>query len=355
MSHYLPSRVSNYLLRLTYQYARTAPLLNEIITASRVLVVEETGYDNWNGGQHGHDVRLYVPIEFLGKIDIDDQLQTASTIHDDLRKLTQSVEGEYIAAVRLEMEDDNDPDCQRAKPFSARPVVNPDTLTIWKPGLVRVFISHRDGHKAKAHYLAEALEPYGFSCFVAHDNIPANEEWRRVIVSGLETMEIMLVFLTDDFSDSIWTMQEVGYALGKAVPYVSLKLEARDPPGFINHTQALRGSIEKPFESAGKLAPLLAEALGRRDRMQSALVEAFVASPNWSETTVRFNRMAEVVTKLTDAEVATIVEGFRRNDQLHTAAYLRYKNHDRLRSFLDRATGSIFSVDGRSIEEEIPF
>lgn len=38
---------------------------------------------------------------------------------------------------------------------------------------------------------------------VAHETIPANEEWRKVIVSGLETMEIMVLFLTDDFPESV--------------------------------------------------------------------------------------------------------------------------------------------------------
>lgn len=350
MAFYLPTRVPSYLLRLFHQYARTNPSLHEVISSARVLVIEETGYDNWNGGQHGHDVRLYVPIEVLAKIDIDEQLTAANLIAEDLRKLSQGVEGEYINAVQLEMEEENDGDCQRAAPFSARPAVNPDNLGIWKPGLIRVFISHRNEHRAKAHELAEALEPFGFSCFVAHDTIPANEEWRKVILNGLETMEVMLVFLTDDFAESIWTLQELGYALGKAVPCVSLKLGRSDPPGFIGHTQALRGTIEYPVRSVPALVPLLAKALGRQERIRAAVVAAFVGSPNWGETTVRFQRMASVVDELSDGELGSIIEGFRRNDQLHNAAYLYHQNYRRLRGFLEKVTGHEFSIEGRVIE-----
>ena len=128
--------------------------------------------------------------------------------------------------------------------------MNPDNLSIWRPGLGRIFISHRDKHKAEARELADALEEYGFSSFVAHETIPANEEWRKVIVAGLETMEIMVVFLTDDFHESIWTNQEVGHALGRGVPIISLKLGRLDPPGFISHVQALRGSIQQPITAA---------------------------------------------------------------------------------------------------------
>jgi hypothetical protein len=165
-------------------------------------------------------------------------------------------------------------------------------------------------------------------------------------------MEVMLVYLTDDFSDSIWTMQELGYALGKGVPYVCIKLGRRDPPGFISHTQALRGSIDKLLDSTPTLAKLLAKALGRQDRTQSALVESFVTSPNWGETTVRFDRMSDVVERLSDAELQSIVEGFRRNDQLHNAAYLYRRNHHRLRSFLEKTTDREFIIEGRAIQEK---
>ena len=348
-------------MRLSLQYSRTNPLLHEIMSSSRIAIVEDTGYDNWNGGQHGHDVRLYVPLETLAKIDIDEQLEVAGVIATDLRKLCGSIEDEYVNNLVIEMEDENDVHYQRAVPFSSRPVVAPERLSIWKPGLVRVFISHRDKHKRAASGLAEELEDYGFSCFVAHDTIPANEEWRKVIVSGLETMEVMLVFLTDDFHESTFTMQEVGYALGRGIPYVSLKLESRDPPGFISQTQALRGHLADPTASAKNLSRLLAEAIGRPERLQSALVTAFCEAPNWSEAGSRFDRMKGVVTRLSDAEFAAIVEAYAKNDQLHNATYLTTKDHRRLKEFLVKATGTHVEVFGKRITstksagEDIPF
>jgi hypothetical protein len=351
VSYYLPTRVPSYLLRLAHQYKRTDPVLHEVITASRVLVIEETAYERWDGGQHGHDVRLYVPIDVLAKIDIDAQLDSAAGIAEDLRKLAQGAEGEFINAVRLEMEEQDDPDCQRATPFSSRRPLNPDNLSIWKAGLVRVFISHRDHHKAAVHELARYIEPYGLSCFVAHETIPANEEWRKVILNGLETMEVMLVFLTNDFAESVWTMQEVGYALGKGVPIVSFKLETQDPPGFIGHAQALRGSFETLAASAENLVPLLWKALGRQERFQAALVASFVDSPNWTETTSRFDRMDNIVKKLSDTELKAIIEGFRRNDQLHNATYLYTRDYRRLHRFLEKTTGKKFVIEGVTITE----
>src|SRR3546814_14055124 len=102
-------------------------------------------------------------------------------------------------------------------------------------------------------------------------------------MKGLETMEVMLVYLTDDFSDSIWTNQELGFALGKAVPIISLKLGRKDPPGFISHEQALRGHMESPVEAAKGLYPLIAKAVNRQERLNEALINSFAMAPDFTE------------------------------------------------------------------------
>ena len=218
-------------------------------------------YDRWNGGTHGHDVILFLPLEELTKIDINDQADFGESIRDSLNKLAAGTENEFYNAVSFELEDEDDAQFQRATPFSTKRSVNPDNLSIWKKGLGRVFISHRDKNKVEARELADALEEFGISSFVAHETIPANEEWRKVIVNGLETMEVMVLFVTDDFHQSFWTMQEVGYALGKNTPIISLKVEKTDPPGFVSHVQALRGSMKTPITSAQQLFPLIGNAL----------------------------------------------------------------------------------------------
>lgn len=119
--------------------------------------------------------------------------------------------------------------------------VDPDKLSIWKRNCLKLFISHRDTHKAEARRLADALEAYGISAFVAHDTIEPMTTWQHEIEKGLQTMEVMLAFVTDDFEKSVWTNQEVGYALGKGAPIIPVKFEHKDPPGFIGSKQALKG------------------------------------------------------------------------------------------------------------------
>ena len=351
--YHLPNRVPGYLQLLHGQYFRDGKnSLRDLIAASRSHVIEDTD------GNGGHDVQLFIPLEVLLKINTDDRETVAERICEDLNKLGQSTLYEFFRAVQLNVNHESDPDFQRANPVLSGPVpgpvpgptYDPDSLPIWKPGMVRLFISHRDTHKSKANELARALEPYGISSFVAHDTIEPMTQWRAEIRKGLETMEIMLAFVTDDFRESVWTNQEIGFALARKIPVISLKLQQRDPEGFIDEQQALKGRLDAPAASVQVIYNLLAERLGNRERLQSGLISVFVASQSFPQTINCFKRMVEVVDRLSHDEVKRINDGFAANDQLHKCSYLT--GSQRLCDFLKRTTGSYsFSIEGEKIIE----
>lgn len=362
MSNVLPAKLPQYLVRLHMTYEKRGDRdMRDVVAACRFYVREDAAYDNWNGGMSGHDVVFFLPLHELAKIDVEKQSDIASAIKDLLNKMSEGIENEWFNGVSFELIDENDRECQEAVPFSQTPPVNPDSLSFWKTGLARVFISHRDAHKVEARELSDALEDYGMSCFVAHDTIQPMSEWRAEIMKGLQTMEVMLIFLTDDFPESMWCHQEVGFALGKGVPIISLKLGRIDPPGFISHVQAQRGKIDSPFKSAAALFPLIGKALGQQDRLNDVLVNAFVAAPSWSDARDRFDRLVAQVNQLTDVQLETIIAAYKANNQLHGSIYLDNKNR-RLLKYLEAATGRDFEIEGKVIREvkandddDIPF
>jgi hypothetical protein len=360
---YLPTKLPSYLLRLEREYASDGNVLHRsIIQNSRSVAIPETAYDNLDGGIHGHDARLYLPLDIHSTIPLRQLNKVAESICGDLNELARQVPDEFFRAVVLDVDDENDPDFQRSIPFSERPLRNPDTLSFWKPGHVRLFVSHRDGHKKGANELAEALEAYGISSFVAHDTIKPLTEWRHEILKGLETMEMMLVYLTDDFEESIWTQQEVGYAIGKGIPVISLKLEKRDPPGFMGNVQAQKGSISDPAASAQAIYKLIAEELGAKERLHDGLVSAFVNSEDFNHARYRFDRMASNIDLLSPAQLESIIKGYRTNPNLYNAFYLD-NPAKRLVKYLKRATGNEYRIDGVDIkpieiddlDDDIPF
>ena len=357
----LPRRLPTYRLRLhAYYSSRGDDLLRDLIGNSHAYVVEETSYDNWNGGTYGHDIQLFLTMEELSKVDINDIDHVTQRISEDLNKVSASVQNEFFANVHLELFDENDEICQRARPFHFRQERNADMLSIWKRGMVRLFISHRDEHKLVANELAETLESYGISSFVAHDSIQPMSIWQTEILNGLESMEIMLALVTDDFHASVWTNQEVGFALGRNIPIVPLKLQGQDPNGFIAKHQALKWSYDNVAEAAPIIYEILANKLGNRERLQTSLIRAFTSSPDFHETRRRFDRMRNLVSEISDTELEEIVVAFQDNDQLHNAIYLTNK-YQRLRKFLHDASGKRIVIDLNNIsasddkEDEIPF
>lgn len=217
---------------------------------------------------------------------------------------------------------------------------------IWRPGTVKLFISHLDTSKSEANELADALEPYGISSFVAHDTIQPMTQWMSEILKGLAAMDVMLAFVTKNFHKSPWVNQEVGYALGRGIPVLPLKLQQEDPPGFIGDRQALKGSLDAPAKSALDICHLVDAELGH-----SRWIGAFVASRDFSETIDRFNRMNEIVERLSDDEVKQLRDGFAANSQLYDCAYLDNPTNHRLRDFLERTTGKEYSFGGKRITE----
>lgn len=102
----------------------------------------------------------------------------------------------------------------------------------------RVFISHISKNKDKATRLRECLEPYCISGFVAHEDIHPTLEWQIEVERALYAMDAFIAIHTKGFSQSFWTQQEIGFALGRGVKIISFMM-GEEPTGFVSKRQAL--------------------------------------------------------------------------------------------------------------------
>jgi len=114
---------------------------------------------------------------------------------------------------------------------------------IWGDAKYRVFISHLTKFKKEAEALREQLEVFGIASFVAHTSIRPTKKWQDEIEFALSSMDILVALMTKDFHKSKWTDQEIGFALGRQIPIISIGLGA-DPYGFIGKFQAVSGPLE---------------------------------------------------------------------------------------------------------------
>jgi len=359
-NYYLPSKINAYLRRLLLNYDHSGPKeLASILKHGRIAVSPDTNR-SYNFGQEnfGHTVVIFLPPEHIAPISMKKQAELGERLREDLQECARGFEDEYVATVRMELEDEHDFLFDVSSSLIGPPPTDPDSLSFWTPGHVRLFISHRDSYKREAKALGNALAEFGISCFVAHDTIEPMESWQHQIEKGLETMEVFLALVTDDFHDSVWTNQEVGFAKAFNIPIICLKLPVA-PKGFIAEKQALAGDIARPEHSANEIYKLLAEKVGRRDVLQAGVIAAFCESPSWTDTRIRFDRMEALIKKLSKDDVAKIQKAFNTNDQLHRAAYLYYGS--KFLKFLTRTTGKQFKLDKGTLSEveteadDIPF
>ena len=152
---------------------------------------------------------------------------------------------------------------------------------LWHPiDAPRVFISHLAARRQEAYELAESLEHIGFTCFVAHDAIEPSREWRGEIARALNSCDLLLAYVTPRFSESPWTDQETGWALGRGLATIPISVEGETPYGFIGSYQAvkrtagmsaldlsrrvLRAICDVAFDSHRPAVPALAEKVALR-------------------------------------------------------------------------------------------
>lgn len=112
-----------------------------------------------------------------------------------------------------------------------------------------IFVSYSLKDKKISGLLHEVLtEQYNYDVFLAHELIEINEEWRKIIIYNLNKCTGLVAIVTDNFIQSVWANQEIGYILGLRKPIVSLFYTSSKKSGFLESLQGIicdnSGSIE---------------------------------------------------------------------------------------------------------------
>jgi hypothetical protein len=155
--------------------------------------------------------------------------------------------------------------------------------SFWTPGFFRLFISHSSVIKAKAGELQGALGKFGISGFVAHNDIEPTKEWQSEIELALATCDSLVALLTPEYHGSMWTDQEVGYAMGREVLVFSIRL-GQDPYGFIGKYQGMDGSRSEAVDLAQRSFDIILANKVTAPRMREGLVARFEQSSSFQAT-----------------------------------------------------------------------
>ena len=147
----------------------------------------------------------------------------------------------------------------------------------WRNGYFRMFISHITSKKKQASNLKNALEEYGITSFVAHEDINPTKEWQKEIQRALNSMDCMSAMLYEGFHQSNWCDQEVGIALGRNVTVLPL-LPDSDPYGFLGEYQGIKIKGMYPEALAKEIFKILCDNTNTRSKYLSCLTNLLISS-----------------------------------------------------------------------------
>lgn len=178
----------------------------------------------------------------------------------------------------------------------------------WRNGYFRMFISHITSKKYQASSLKAALEEYGITSFVAHEDINPTREWQKEIQRALNSMDCMSAMLYDGFHESHWCDQEVGIALGRNITVLPLILD-HDPYGFLGEYQGIKIKGMYPNALAKEISTILSDNSNTRSKYMSCLTGLLLSS-NSKEDAFKWLRLIE--------QLPSTDENFWRFIQSHT-------------------------------------
>ncbi len=305
----LPPNMDRFLKILSNYYEKhDQSLLREIIVNSEPQIRMGWTQDNWNGGSYGHALYLSMPESLYLEV-VEKKAELQSKIATDLNNI-HSVHNEYIEEVFFNVEVPDDQDWRKDSGVLLarnRTIPDPVAKRLWEEKCFRVFLSHKTEVKKETSKLKSVLRLFGISCFVAHEDICPSKEWQIEIENALHTMDTFVALLTKGFHDSLWTDQEVGFALARGVPILAVRL-GTDPYGFIGKFQALSCSWEKaPIE--------IMKILIKKTPMLNAFIHAVQDCDSY-ENGNTISELLPFIDKLTDKQVQKLIGAFNENNQV---------------------------------------
>ncbi len=308
----ISKKMDEYIQRLLIEYKnQKAPLFYILKEAQKDDVILDFLYSDDYLGRHFYRLVFLLPKECFekGHISISNQKALSEKLKHDLGEvITES--DEVIEEVKFEL-----------KKVKRKTVNSEELLKLWDKDCLKGFISHSEKNYDIAKTLKDCLIDFGISCFVAHKDIEPTKEWKEEIKKALNSMEVMILLITEDSCKSWWVNQEIGIAVSQEIPFIPVKLEQHDPQGFVSDIQAMTLKKEdiisaKP-DTIKKLTELIKNKFPGHPAWEKKMLNKFLKAKDtgWADAFKTFMDIIDF--KFNDQEIEKIVEtiqGPAKND-----------------------------------------
>jgi len=289
------------------------PEIVELLNSAHALF-DQIGYDNWNGGTYTWALCLDVPVPIFASY--DKRLpEFEKEIGAKLTYLERNNPNHQIGEVRISPISSSSPLLgTRMAPSDV------EVRRLWAEGRFRLFLSHLSADRVAVSTLKAALEKFGINAFVAHVDIEPSFEWRDKIELGLRSMHALAALITSEFHGSNWTDQEIGWALGRGILVLPVRL-GMDPYGFAGKYQGVTGALDDPANLALRIVNALVANPQTHCEMRRALVKAFSVSGSFVQSQA-LKTIIVTLTDFTDEEKSELQRACIENYNVSNAHYI---------------------------------
>lgn len=202
------------------------------------------------------------------------------------------------------------------EPDDAIRVPEPGEIGNWKPGYVRLFLSHSAESKDLVSEVAEELAVVGIHGFVAHDALAYSTPWQAQIEQALRTAQLFVAIADADSLKSAWCHQEIGWALGSGMPVFVIRAGVA-PTGFISREQWPNGHDLSALRLADLISTWASAIPEIGDTMTDGLFTALEGVGNYIDAGATAKRIA-ALSGLDESQWARLDQIYWSNNQVST-------------------------------------
>jgi hypothetical protein len=209
MSSSIPSDIEGILRTLAQIYAMQGSRREVAILAKSKPKVEQTDYDNWNGGTYGYCLVLRLPAAHYAQIE-SERAKIEEDLLSRMEPLLRGYQNESINSVLLTLEIENDANwrknaarwLEKAEAGSLRAAPSGASFD--------VFISHASEDKESlVRPLAVALAQHGFKVWYDEFELKIGDSLSKSIDHGLANSSYGIVVLSRAFFSKNWPQYEL--------------------------------------------------------------------------------------------------------------------------------------------------
>ena len=204
---------------------------------------------------------------------------------------------------------------------------------LWLPDHIRLFMSHLSSHQAITAEVVQELRTINVDGFVAHKDIEPAAEWQLEIERAMTSCDAFVGLLHPGFSESVWTQQELGWALGRGIPLLLVRL-GEDPTGFPARNQAPRADATNSKSIASCVMVSLSRTHQFGELVTDRIVESLRTARNYFDARdagLRLEQMGDLSPRILNAiEIAYVSNSQIHNSVIASPPVQRIlRNHDR--------------------------